>query len=129
MPEKKYLSDLQKNVFDFIKESEFRHNDLLNAINRNTHTDHRTVNVLSEKIGAVAQADSDQRFFRTITARLRFSDMPERLENIPLAHQDTFSWIFKPADKHPDDHSWNSFTDWLRNSNGQNLYWITGTNI
>lgn len=126
---KQHLSTLQKNLFDFIENSELRHHELLHAINRNNCADSRSISAFSDKIGSLAQADSDMRFFRVIRARLQFSDMPERLENIPKAHQDTFSWIFRPANAHPDDQSWNSFTEWLRNSNGQNLYWITGKSI
>jgi hypothetical protein len=53
---------------------------------------------------------------------LKFSMMPQRMENIARAHEKTFKWIFEdPAAIHK---PWDSFIQWLRNENG--IYWITG---
>ncbi|ORY14588.1 hypothetical protein BCR34DRAFT_479383 [Clohesyomyces aquaticus] len=78
------------------------------------------------QVQSMAQKDFAERFHKIISARLRFAEFPDRLESIPKAHQDTFTWIFTPPETHAESASWESFTKWLRGNEGQNLYWIAG---
>jgi hypothetical protein len=43
---------------------------------------------------SVVDRDVENRFFNLIIASLYFSNLPERYEFIPKAHQDTFHWLF-----------------------------------
>lgn len=56
----------------------------------------------------------------SILDSLRFSVMPDRLEEVSEAHQNTFKRIFTP----PKDKPWSSFTSWLKTGDG--IYWVTG---
>lgn len=55
-------------------------------------------------------------------ASLYFSGLLDRIEHIPEAYQETFEWIFDP----PETGRWDSFADWLQDSDGNRIYWITG---
>jgi len=52
---------------------------------------------------------------------LEYREIDYRYENIPIAHQETFQWIFEAS-----THSsrWSNFVEWIR-SDGS-LYWVTG---
>ncbi|KAF2803249.1 uncharacterized protein BDZ99DRAFT_576168 [Mytilinidion resinicola] len=70
--------------------------------------------------------DVEQRFFNMILARLYFSDLPDRYEAIPKAHQNTCEWIFEDDPQQIESCEWDSFTKWLSGTDGDNLYWIAG---
>lgn len=55
-----------------------------------------------------------------ILSALAFAGMDQRYETIPIAHTNTFSWIFRKDAKG----SWDSFVDWLET--GENIYWMNG---
>jgi hypothetical protein len=82
----------------------------------------------SSAFHSVVEADIEKRFCKMILARLHFSDMPQRHEAIAEAHSNTFQWVLKDHDVDPQPGSadWDSFTDWLSNTTGDNLYWISG---
>ena len=48
---------------------------------------------------------------RRILNRLKFPEMKERHQNIAVAHQKTFQWIYQ--DPKADDRPWASFVQWL----------------
>lgn len=55
-----------------------------------------------------------------ILSALAFNGMHQRNEAIPIAHANTFSWIFRKDALG----SWDSFVDWLET--GEGIYWING---
>lgn len=77
---------------------------------------------------SAVESDVEKRFCDMILARLHFSEMPRRHEMIAEAHIDTFQWVLndqceKPG---PEPAKWDSFTEWLSNTTGENVYWIAG---
>jgi hypothetical protein len=111
-----------------------RHDELLNAIrDNNWHASrHKDVAAFSEKLGSQAAMELETRFRKMILARLHFQHMPDRAETIPIAHTNTFGWLFENAtsadggDDHDDDEGhWSCFNDWLKERDSS-IYWITG---
>lgn len=82
----------------------------------------------SSAFHTVVEADVEKRFCDMILARLHFSSMPQRFENIVEAHKDTFHWVLehRNTDKQLEPAKWDDFTKWLSNTNGDNVYWIAG---
>ncbi|KAF2661187.1 hypothetical protein K491DRAFT_674163 [Lophiostoma macrostomum CBS 122681] len=60
---------------------------------------------------------------RTLLERLRFRKMVDRYEEIAVAHQATFRWIFEENDS-SDSKPRTNFCSWLRT--GRGLYWLSG---
>jgi hypothetical protein len=81
---------------------------------------------LAERMGTLVQLQMEVRFRQIIKARLRFADMPDRLERIPKAHAETFNWVYSPPELHPENGSWNDFTEWLGATGDERVYWLTG---
>jgi hypothetical protein len=80
-------------------------------------------------LSSVVDRDVENRFFNLIIASLYFSDLPERYEFIPKAHQDTFHWLFAndaQQQQQMDTDDWDSFTEWLSATDGKNVFWISG---
>ena len=78
----------------------------------------------SEQLQSSVEIDVEARFCRSILARLYFSDLPDRIQHIPEAHQKTFQWLFDHRSMGNDEPQCGSFVDWLESTDG--LYWITG---
>jgi hypothetical protein len=70
--------------------------------------------------------DSEEHFCNIILGRLYFLDLPNRYENIPKAHRDTFEWVFEGRSLQQDSVEWDGFADWLSATNDRNIYWATG---
>jgi hypothetical protein len=64
----------------------------------------------SEQLMFSVEADVEERFFDMILGRLYFSDLPDRLESIPEAHQETFQWLFESDPQQYNPNDWDSFT-------------------
>jgi hypothetical protein len=80
----------------------------------------------SEQLMFSVEADVEERFFDMILSRLYFSDLPDRLESIPEAHQETFQWLFESDPQQYNPNDWDSFTKWLSSTSNDNLFWATG---
>lgn len=140
------MSISEGEFFDFIKDFDSKHEELLDAISSDTRTktlesrhnelmkeitadrtvSPNTANELTDQVGSLVQSEFVSRFKKNIHARLKFADMPDRLDRIPKAHQNTFAWVFRPPEDHPENGSWDNFADWLRSTGQDHIYWITG---
>jgi hypothetical protein len=98
--------------------------DLLRVIERNKWNPESEDNLdaFSSQLHLSIQAEIELRFQKHILASLYFSGLPDRIQHIPEAHQETFEWIFNP----PETGRWDSFADWLQSADGKRMYWITG---
>jgi hypothetical protein len=65
-------------------------------------TQSSTMDGLEDKMGDLVQPQQNSRFVRLINARLRFADMPDRFERIPTTFQDTFVWLYRSPESHPE---------------------------
>ncbi|KAF2500118.1 hypothetical protein BU16DRAFT_556601 [Lophium mytilinum] len=73
--------------------------------------------------GFTTSRDVDpQDVFRNIKARLNFDQKWDRFEDIAVAHQKTFDWVFHDPSKR--QAPWSNFGQWLREGNG--VYWVSG---
>ncbi|KAE9378243.1 hypothetical protein N431DRAFT_452364 [Stipitochalara longipes BDJ] len=63
-----------------------------------------------------------ERFGREVLARLHYIEMESRAESVAEAYDETFQWIFSPAQT--TDQKWSNFTQFLESD--QSLYWVTG---
>ena len=77
------------------------------------------------ELNTSAKLATEKRFCSSILAHLEFYDMPDRHDAIPIAHQDTFEWIYR-APQNGVTHPGHDFVAWLKSSDQGNLYWITG---
>lgn len=69
-------------------------------------------------------------FRRSVLAQLRFDIMPDREENIPEAHQQTFGWLLgtesqASSPQMRDHQNQASVRDWLQ-ATDSSIYWVTG---
>ncbi|KAI1096763.1 hypothetical protein F5B19DRAFT_4577 [Rostrohypoxylon terebratum] len=86
-----------------------------------------SLGLVSASLTTRAEEDAEYLMKGRILESLNFSDMQDRYEHIPKAHQKTFEWVFKDPPDHTTENSgqhWDSFTNWL--TSGNPLYWITG---
>ncbi|KAF1837270.1 hypothetical protein BDW02DRAFT_175185 [Decorospora gaudefroyi] len=75
---------------------------------------------------SVVSQDIEARFASLILSRLWFTELPDRYGTIPEAHQDTFHWMFEDDHQQLNASDWDSFTEWLSDTDGSNLFWISG---
>jgi hypothetical protein len=142
----KTLPQPESEVLNYIKEFDYKYGTALDAISSNAKmtslvardTELRnsdalgfkesvdTMDELSKKMDNLVQSRMESRFRQIIQARLTFADMPDRLERIPKAHEETFGWVYSPPEEHPEHGSWNDFGQWLRATGEERIYWITG---
>lgn len=59
-----------------------------------------------------------------ILQSLQFPQMQERKEEISVAYENTYEWLFE-ADPHGQK-DWHNFVSWARAENPQTIYWIHG---
>jgi hypothetical protein len=140
------MSDVQRELFGFIANFDSKHRQILDAISSSSQigsyqTRHETlqnaitveeaettvtVENLTSRMDNLAQAQAVLHFKQIVCARLKFDEMPDRLERIPRAFESTFVWIFGSPDLHADNGSWANFAQWLSSSENEHIYWITG---
>lgn len=75
------------------------------------------VNHLAQTLAAFAEEAKSYGITRAILESLHFTQIKERQNEIPKAHEDTFEWIFS-------EKAQGNFSNWLRESSG--IFWITG---
>jgi hypothetical protein len=102
--------------------------DLLTALQENNWgpKNKDDMDKFSYQLHSSVQIDIEARFCKPILTRLYFSDLPDRIQHIPKAHQETFEWILNPRDSDAETARWDSLMDWLQSTNDNNPYWITG---
>jgi hypothetical protein len=100
-----------------------RHDELLEAIHNHAWVPSKPgdMTAFSQKLDAQNTARIEHRFERMILARLYFPHMPDRVDNIPVAHRQTYEWLFNDVSQI----GWASFSNWLRDE-GSRIYWIAG---
>lgn len=77
-------------------------------------------NVLMSKHLSQQSHDAIQ---RQLIEQLYHSDLHDRERRVPLAHHNTFQWLFKHKED-PTSQPWASMTEWLQGN--ESVYWITG---
>ncbi|KAF2110995.1 hypothetical protein BDV96DRAFT_193895 [Lophiotrema nucula] len=114
--------------FDSIISSKRWQAELLKSIKAERWDDKNADDVqrFASQLDDSARSDLQEQFCRMICARLYFSSMPDRLESIAAAHQETFKWLFEETGSTIAVQQWDSFTDWLEEDSGSNIYWVTG---
>ncbi|KAH7093260.1 hypothetical protein FB567DRAFT_514985 [Paraphoma chrysanthemicola] len=148
------LDDLRQNpasgvegqIFKFIEEFDMKHHELLEVLSSSARSNNlevrnaelrKTVDSdsvvpmgsmdgLADRVDSLVQSQLLSRFKLIIEARLIFVDMRDRFERISKSHEDTFAWIYKRPEDHPEHGRWNDFAQWLGASDTARLYWITG---
>ena len=117
----------RKENDDLAKELRQHHEEVLRAIQlngwRSDNIEH--INNFSNRLNEGVEVTSEIRFRSLILAHLTFSDMRDRYEGIPQAHQRTFQWIYHPP-KARVPQKWDNFVAFLESSAQGNLYWIAG---
>lgn len=79
------------------------------------------VEEFSEKVNSLILAENEAQFYDDIFANLHFPEQDDRLYSIGAPVKGSFRWMFDA--RHQKE---GSFLDWLGNTSGQNLFWITG---
>ncbi|KAK2760510.1 hypothetical protein CKAH01_16470 [Colletotrichum kahawae] len=85
------------------------------------------LDLVSASLSAGAKEERDKLMQRRTLESLKFADIRDRYERIPVAHRKTFEWIFsEPSTSSTEGKSppWDSFNDWL--TSDEYLYWVTG---
>lgn len=72
-----------------------------------------------------AASGTKKRFCDLIVALLYFRQMPDRAENVPEAHKNTFECIFTERKEAETSSQAKSFPEWLR-CDDESIYWTTG---
>ncbi|KAF6810085.1 hypothetical protein CSOJ01_06497 [Colletotrichum sojae] len=72
---------------------------------------------LASSLEKFASEAKNHGLIRAILQSLHFAQIKERQNEIPVAHKNTFEWVFR-------EDSTTTFPAWLRGSSG--LFWITG---
>ena len=88
--------------------------------------DHDRAQFSQSFLSTVVHSDMETRFFESIMARLYFPEISSRYENIPTAHDETFHWMFENNTQQINPDGWDMFTDWLSDTQGENLFWVSG---
>ncbi|KAH7083032.1 hypothetical protein BKA63DRAFT_142272 [Paraphoma chrysanthemicola] len=139
-------SGVEDQIFKFIEEFNMKHHELLGVLSSSTRSNNlefrnielrKTVGSdsaaptdsmdgLADKVDSSVQSQLLSRFKLIVEARLSFVDMRDRFERIPQTHKDTFAWIYRRPEDHPEHGRWNDFAQWLGAAESARLYWITG---
>jgi len=110
----------------FIRECRQWQADLLFEIYRNNwrtgsaNDMHRFSTHLDDSV----RQEREARFCRMMLRRLDFTELPDREQQICRAHRKTFDWLFLKSNE--SEKPWANFVNWLENTQGNNIYWITG---
>ncbi|KAF2191676.1 hypothetical protein K469DRAFT_718697, partial [Zopfia rhizophila CBS 207.26] len=111
-----------------IHHSERWQNEVMDTIHANNWIPKSKKNVeeFSKQVQSLIQAELEARFCKDIFAGLHFSVIEDRLQSIPAVHEGTFEWIFDSPDGDAERQQEINFTEWLGNTRGENLFWVTG---
>lgn len=87
------------------------------------------VSAFSAHMSSLASHDWEARlqaiFHASVLAHLRFQIMPDREDNIPEAHQQTFQWLFGDKPQAQTQQMQANVRDWLQEDKSS-IYWVTG---
>ena len=72
---------------------------------------------------AGGQEERDDLASNMVLQNLSYVSMTDRFEEIEAAHEETYEWIFKPAED-SEGPAWSDFSQWLASRGG--IYWISG---
>jgi len=122
------LTIARHRIDQYPDRAEERHHEVLKAISQSDwqSPNEEDMSQIFNCMRHTAEVDSTLRFSRIMYARLHFAELPDRIESIPKAYQDTFSWIYDAPEMHTEDATWSNFSDWLQRSHDASIYWITG---
>ncbi|KAF2017574.1 hypothetical protein BU24DRAFT_317882, partial [Aaosphaeria arxii CBS 175.79] len=111
-------------LLELDKSQEFQ-NDVLDAIKRSYMLDpndrSRTTSDQLIHMQGVLRQDEATSINKRLIHSLSFREVKHRYEQIPLAYQETFEWIFKTPTEQV---RWANFPEWIESNDP--LYWITG---
>ncbi|KAF5501329.1 Vegetative incompatibility protein HET-E-1 [Colletotrichum siamense] len=85
------------------------------------------LDLVSASLSAGAKEERDKLMQRRTLESLKFADIRDRYERIPVAHRKTFEWIFSEPSTSPAEGRnppWDNFHGWL--TSDEVLYWVTG---
>ena len=105
-------------------------NDAMDAIHANDLKPKNKKNVeeFSKQVDLLIQAEKDAVFCNDVFEMPKFPGMDDRLQSIPAAMDGTFGWFLEEAGS-SNGVSGTNFMEWLGNTSGENLFWITGGQI
>ena len=72
-------------------------------------------------VDALVIADEEARFQSKIFDKLHFKEQDDRIYSISKPDEGSFQWIWQPQQT-----GITSFPDWLGDTSGQNVFWLTG---
>ncbi|KAH7138816.1 hypothetical protein B0J11DRAFT_25033 [Dendryphion nanum] len=100
-------------------------NDAMDAVHANDlkAKNKKNVEEFAKQVDLLIQAEKDAVFCDDIFQSLRFTAMDDRFQSIPSALDGTFNWFLEEPKLNA---SGTNFMEWLSNTNGKNLFWITG---
>ncbi|KAF2801832.1 uncharacterized protein BDZ99DRAFT_552523 [Mytilinidion resinicola] len=112
------LQSQHERKFDHLR------SDLLEAVRKSHQHDTIAGSPLEPRKEVFLQPYSNvtqESLLRKVLLSLRFREISDRLERIPIRHQETYEWIFRESERNV---PWDSFVDWLKGSSS--IYWLTG---
>jgi hypothetical protein len=85
----------------------------------------RDVNAFSLQMGLFTEVDIETRFQNTILRQLYFRQLPNRANDIPIAHKQTLEWLFKEKPEGYGEQVSANLPQWLQKTDSS-IYWVTG---
>lgn len=106
-------------------------NEAMDAIHTNDWKPKNKKNVeeFSKQVDKLIQAENEAVFCKDVFAKLYFTVLDDRVQSIPTAHEGTFEWIFNSSSGESEKSQESNLMEWLGNTSGQNLFWITGKTL
>ncbi|KAF2876481.1 hypothetical protein BDV95DRAFT_590592 [Massariosphaeria phaeospora] len=103
-------------------------NDAMDAVHTNDWKPKtkKDVEGFSKHVDLLVQVENQAHFYSQMFAKLYFPHMDDRLHTLSAAHEGTFDWIFDSNNDESKTIHCINLLDWLSDSSGQNLFWITG---
>lgn len=99
--------------------------DAIAAINKNSWKakNKKHVEEFSKYVNDLILIENESYFRERTFASLHFAEQDDRLHSISKPNEDSFKWIFNPKQQA------GGFVDWLGETNGQNVFWMTGASL
>ena len=79
------------------------------------------VEEFSKYVDALILAENEAQFRTEIFANLHFAEQDDRFYSISKPNEESFKWVFDPQS--PQE---GSFRDWLGDTSGRNVFWMSG---
>jgi hypothetical protein len=86
---------------------------------------HRDVSAFSVQMSLVTAGDIETRFQDAILRRIYFRQLPNRVDDIPIAHAQTLEWLLQDKTGTTGQEMWANLPGWLQKDDSS-IYWVTG---